>query len=84
MPTRTTQAQRTARAHLAQAAARAGREPNNPAAAKSLDDARRDYKGTAAEVYVRRLVDDAPTLTAEQRDRLAGILRTGTGAGDAA
>ena len=31
--------------------------------------------------YIKRLVDHAPELTAEQRDRLAGLLR-GTGTPD--
>lgn len=38
-------------------------------------DARRDLKAARAEEYIRRLVDDAPPLSAEQRDRLALLLR---------
>ncbi len=37
--------------------------------------ARQEHKATAAERYIRRLVDEAPPLTAEQRDRLALLLR---------
>jgi hypothetical protein len=36
----------------------------------------------AAEDYVRRLVDAAPPLTAEQRDRLAVLLRRTPGGSD--
>jgi hypothetical protein len=43
-------------------------------------DVRRDRR--AAEDYVRRLVDAAPPLTAEQRDRLAVLLRSTPGRSD--
>jgi hypothetical protein len=37
----------------------------------------RQIKAVRAEDYIRELVDDAPPLTAAQRDRLAVILRSG-------
>ena len=40
-----------------------------------VEDARRTLKIAKAEEYVRRLVDDAPLLTDEQRDRLAVLIR---------
>ncbi len=39
--------------------------------------ARRDLRAARAEDYIRRLVDAAPPLTAEQRDRLAVLLKAG-------
>jgi len=65
---------RTARAALASAAAKASRNPDDPAA---VVDRRRDYWATELEEHIRRVVDAAPPLTAEQRDRLVAILRTG-------
>jgi hypothetical protein len=38
-------------------------------------DGERAVKAVRAEDYIRRLVDSAPPLTAEQRDRLATILK---------
>ncbi len=38
-------------------------------------EARRDLAAAKIEQYIRRIVADAPPLTAEQRDRLATILR---------
>ncbi|MEQ7124720.1 hypothetical protein ABN034_09355 [Actinopolymorpha sp. B11F2] len=38
-------------------------------------DLDRDLKFANAEDYIRRLVDTAPPLTADQRDRLAVLLR---------
>ena len=43
-----------------------------------LQDARRELKTARLEDYIRRTVDAAPSLTAEQRDRLALILRGGS------
>lgn len=37
-------------------------------------DARRDLRAARAEDYIRKLVDEAPPLTAEQRARLATLL----------
>ena len=43
----------------------------------ALLDARRDLRAARAEEYVRQLVESAPPLTSEQRDRLAVLLRPG-------
>jgi hypothetical protein len=40
-----------------------------------LTDARRDLRAAELEEHVRRIVDAAPPLTAEQRDRIAALLR---------
>lgn len=47
------------------------RAPGDPA----LTAARRDLKASRAEEYIKQLVDAAPPLTEEQRDRLASLLR---------
>ena len=47
---------------------------HGPADAR-LTDARRDLRAAELEEHVRRIVDAAPPLTAEQRDRLAALLR---------
>lgn len=41
----------------------------------ALAEARRDLAAAKLEQYIERTVAEAPPLTAEQRDRLAGILR---------
>jgi hypothetical protein len=42
--------------------------------------ARRDYAAAKIEDYVRKVVDQAPPLTDEQRSRIAALLRpTGSG-----
>jgi hypothetical protein len=38
-------------------------------------NARRDLRAARAEDYIRQLVEAAPPLTAEQRDRLAVLLK---------
>jgi hypothetical protein len=43
----------------------------------AADAARRRLKAVKAEEYIRHLVDSAPPLTPEQRDRLAVLLRRG-------
>ncbi len=67
--------QRRARSRLANATARANRNGLNPACDIDVADARRQYRFVTAQEYVRRLVDAAPPLTADQRDRLALLLR---------
>jgi hypothetical protein len=47
------------------------RAPDDPDVAA----ARRDLRAARAEEYIRKIVDAAPPLTAEQRARLAAILR---------
>lgn len=58
----------SARAVLAN---RARRCPDDLAA---IEDARRDLKVARATAYIRKLVSEAPPLSAEQRDRLALLL----------
>lgn len=41
----------------------------------ALADARRQLKASRAEAYINKLVDSAPPLTDEQRDRLVGLLK---------
>jgi len=68
------------RRQRARAAALARHHPDKPEL--GADD-RRLLKADAAERYIRDLVDTFPPLTAEQRTRLALLLRGGTaGAGD--
>ncbi len=40
----------------------------------AIETARRDLRAARGEDYIRRLVDGAPPLTAEQRARIAAIL----------
>lgn len=63
---------RQARARLANAAARAKKDP---AAQAEVDTARQEYRYTAAQEYVRELVDTFPPLSDQQRDGLALLLR---------
>lgn len=64
-----------ARSDLANAAAKVSRHPDDPSAAEALIAARRDYYATALADHIRKVVDAAPPLTDEQRDRLAALLR---------
>ena len=55
---------------------------------RSSDDpdliaARQNLRAARLEDYIRRTVDQAPPLTAEQRERIAALLRPSAG-GDAA
>lgn len=43
-----------------------------------LTDARRDLHAAELEEHVRRIVDAAPPLTPEQRDKIATLLRAST------
>lgn len=63
------------RAQLAPSAARAKRRPDDPDAAQALAEARRRDRFVAASDYIQRVVDEAPPLPAEERDRLAQLLR---------
>lgn len=47
------------------------REPTDP----DLVDARRNLRAARLEDYIRKVVDAAPPLTAEQRSRLAVLLQ---------
>lgn len=69
--------QRKNRATLAQLTARANRDGRDPATDPAVKAARRDYYASALEGYIQRVVDAAPPLTPEQRERLAAILRGG-------
>jgi hypothetical protein len=42
---------------------------------RSVEDAQRELKAVKLAEHIKRLVDAAPPLTAEQRDRLAALLR---------
>lgn len=64
----------TARAQVA--ALTRSRDDNDP----DLITARRDLAEANLADYIRRVVDTAPPLTAEQRDRLALLLRGGDAA----
>jgi hypothetical protein len=48
---------------------------HHPDDTDAIDAARRDLKAARAEDYVRHLVESAPPLSPEQRDRLAALLR---------
>lgn len=50
---------------------------SRPADDPDLVDARRDLIASRAEEYIRKLVDAAPPLTAEQRSRLAALFAPG-------
>ena len=45
-----------------------------------VTELRRQLRAERLEEYIRRTVDAAPPLTAEQRDRLAALLRGGSDA----
>ncbi len=51
---------------------------SRPADDPELVDARRNMRAERLADHIRRIVDDAPPLTAEQRDRLALLLRGGS------
>ena len=68
---------RKTRAELATATARAKRQPHDADAVAAVEELRSRYRAVAAEDYIRELVDGAPPLTAEQRDRLTVLLRGG-------
>jgi len=71
---------RSARARLASRTAAAHRRPNDPKAHDAVVDARRDFRFTAANEYICRLVDSAPALTPDQLSRLSALLRPTSGA----
>jgi hypothetical protein len=51
---------------------------------EKIDEARRDLAAANIEAYVRKVVDAAPPLTPEQRDRLALLFGPGQHDGKAA
>lgn len=44
-------------------------------ATAAVAEARRELEVAELEAYIQRVVDEAPTLSSEQRDRLAVLLR---------
>jgi hypothetical protein len=54
--------------------------PNDP----RLPTLRRDLRAAELEEHVRRIVDGAPPLTAEQRDTIAALLRVPVSSGGGA
>lgn len=60
----------------ARVAALTRHHPNKP---EAVDAARRDLAAANLEQYVRRIVEHAPPLTPQQRDRIAVALRSGSG-----
>ena len=69
----------TDRAAIARAARRAKRTASDEDR-EAERRARADYAAAKLEEHIRRVVDAAPPLTAEQRDRLALLLRDGDAA----
>lgn len=55
----------------------AGLSRSRPADDPDLLNARRDLRAERLAEHIAKVVDDAPPLTPEQRDRLAVILRGG-------
>jgi hypothetical protein len=52
------------------------RKPTDP----DLLAAKRDLRASRAEEYIERIVNQAPPLTADQRSRIAALLRGGEAA----
>ena len=75
---------RRARARLAQATAERNKQPHDPVLTAEVDQRRREYRYLSAQDYIRQLVDAAPPLTPQQRDRLALLLRGPSNPGGAA
>ncbi|TKV61337.1 hypothetical protein FDO65_06990 [Nakamurella flava] len=46
---------------------------------KTVADLRRQLRADKLAEHIKKVVDQAPPLTAEQRDRLAALLRAGGG-----
>lgn len=69
-----------ARAAIARAERSVKRRPDDLDALEQARRLRSEYKALRAEDYIRQLVDSAPPLTPEQRDRLAVLLRGGAAA----
>jgi hypothetical protein len=75
-----TKERRQARSELASATAEAKRRPDDPSLTARVEELRRQYRAVSAEEYIKQLVEAAPPLTPEQRDRLALLLRPSPGA----
>lgn len=74
---------RLARSQLANSSRRAKSTPTAENLA-ALADAKRRYAESALAEHIARVVDAAPPLTAEQRERLAKLLRPMPSGRDAA
>ncbi len=57
--------------------AKAAKNNPEPSSHARLSDARRDLAEAKLAAYIQRVVDRAPPLSPEQRDRLAVLLRSG-------
>jgi hypothetical protein len=55
----------------------ARKSQDHPANHPDLVDLRRELKAQRLEEHIAKVVDSAPPLTPEQRDRIAAILRGG-------
>lgn len=65
------------RSQLANAERRLKAQPDDDARRAEVDRLRTEYQTSALADYIVRVVDDAPALSAAQRDRLALLLRGG-------
>jgi hypothetical protein len=62
------------RAAIGRAARARKRKPDDPEAAARLEQLRADYRAARAEEIIRDLVDAAPPLSPEARERLSFLL----------
>ncbi len=65
------------RSQLANAERRLKAQPDDDARRAEVDRLRTEYQTSALADYIVRFVDDAPALSAAQRDRLALLLKGG-------
>lgn len=65
------------RAEYARAKRAEQREPADARRREQAERLRRDYAAAKLAEYIKRVVDAAPPLTDEQRDRLAVLLTVG-------
>jgi len=65
------------RSQLANAERRLKAQPDDDARHAEVDRLRTEYQTSALADYIVRVVDDAPALSAAQRDRLALLLKGG-------
>ena len=65
------------RSQLANAERRLKAQPDDGARRAEVDLLRTEYQTSALADYIVRVVDDAPALSAAQRDRLALLLKGG-------
>ena len=68
------------RAQIARASRTAQKRPDDAEARAHVEELRRAYAERKLTAYIARVVDAAPPLTPEQRDRLAALLRPSTDA----